>query len=170
MGRFCSCFYYRRSRVVRSQNWANLVEAVPVLVSLVNCHTRNQSSFHKTLVQETDCGLTAVPEAICRSIHAKQSRDCFYSPSTRTDRCPEQMSSQKNVTKTSYQKRYQCRGRCIVFRNKIIAKSSINESDETKPPKGNYSYLKEGGRGIKSDTRNHSQIDGSRENETLENR
>jgi len=37
----------------------------------------------------------------------------------------------------------------IVFRNKIIPKNSVNESDEKKPPKSNYSYLTEGGRGYR---------------------
>jgi hypothetical protein len=33
----------------------------------------------------------------------------------------------------------------IVFRNKIIPKNNINESDKKKPPKSNYSYLTERG-------------------------
>jgi len=35
----------------------------------------------------------------------------------------------------------------IVFWSKIIPKNSINESDEKKPPKSNYSYLTERGKG-----------------------
>jgi len=56
----------------------------------------------------------------------------------------------------------------IVLGIKSSPKNSINESDEKKPPKSNHSYLTEG-RGIKFDSRNHSQIDGSRENVALGN-
>jgi hypothetical protein len=37
----------------------------------------------------------------------------------------------------------------MVFRNKIIPKNSINESDEKKPPKSTYSYLTERGKGYR---------------------
>lgn len=57
----------------------------------------------------------------------------------------------------------------IVFRNEIIPKNSINKADEKKPPKSNCSYLIErGDRGIEFRSRNHSQIDGPREDVALE--
>jgi len=36
----------------------------------------------------------------------------------------------------------------IVFRNEIIPKNSISESDGKKPPRSNYSYPTERGKGV----------------------